>query len=253
MKKNPKILITNDDGFFAPGIYALWEAMREIGDVTVVAPDSEKSAVGHAITLTDPIRVQEMNGKNGYKGFAVKGTPTDCVKLASRALMDSKPDIVVSGINSGGNIGSLIIYSGTVSAATEGTILGIPSVAISLTSVKGGDMTASQLVARKVVNQVLQKGLPKGTLLNVNVPNIPHDEIKGIRVTKQGDIVFNDEFEKREDPRGKIYYWMGGTTSTDFNEDTDGYAIQNGYVSITPIHYRLTEDSFLDTLNGWEF
>jgi 5'-nucleotidase len=253
MNKKPTILITNDDGIFAPGIYALWEAMKEIGDITVVAPDSEKSAVGHAITLTDPIRVQKVNGKNGFMGYAVKGTPTDCVKLASRALMDAPPDVVVSGINSGGNIGSLIIYSGTVSAATEGTILGIPSVAISLTSVKGGDMSASQLFAKKVVKQVLQNGLPKGILLNVNVPNVPQDEIKGVRITKQGDIVFQDEFEKREDPRGKIYYWMGGTTSEDFDEETDGYAVQNGYVSITPIHYRLTEDSFLDTLNGWDF
>jgi 5'-nucleotidase len=249
----PKILVTNDDGIFAPGIYALWEAMREIGDVTVVAPDTEKSAVGHAITITDPIRVQKINRKNGFEGFAVKGTPADCVKIAGRALMKSPPDIVVSGINSGANVGSNIIYSGTVSAATEGTILGIPSIAISLNSVKGGDMNASQEVAKTVVKKVLKKGLPVGVLLNVNVPNIPLDIIKGYRITKQGKIVFKDQFEKREDPHGKFYYWMKGEIINDTNKDTDGYAIQNDFVSITPIHYQLTNKSFLKTLKSWEF
>jgi 5'-nucleotidase len=249
----PKILVTNDDGIFAPGIYALWEAMREIGEVTVVAPDTEKSAVGHAITITDPIRVQQINRKNGFVGFAVKGTPADCVKIAGRALMKSPPDIVVSGINSGANVGSNIIYSGTVSAATEGTILGIPSIAISLNSVKGGDMNASQKVAKTVVKKVLKNGLPKGVLLNVNVPNVPLDIIKGYRITKQGKIVFKDQFEKREDPHGKFYYWMKGEIINDTNKDTDGYAIQNDFVSITPIHYQLTNELFLKTLKNWEF
>ncbi len=249
----PKILVTNDDGIFAPGIYALWEAMREIGEVTVVAPDTEKSAVGHAITITDPIRVQQINRKNGFVGFAVKGTPADCVKIAGRALMKSPPDIVVSGINSGANVGSNIIYSGTVSAATEGTILGIPSIAISLNSVKGGDMNASQKVAKTVVKKVLKNGLPKGVLLNVNVPNVPLDIIKGYRITKQGKIVFKDQFEKREDPHGKFYYWMKGEIINDTNKDTDGYAIQNDFVSITPIHYQLTNELFLKTLQSWEF
>lgn len=253
MKDKPRILITNDDGIFAPGIYALWEAMTEIGDVTVVAPDSEKSAVGHAITLTDPIRVQEMKSKNGFVGFAVKGTPADCVKIAGRALMETPPDIVVSGINSGANIGNDIIYSGTVSAATEGTFMGIPSVAISLTSIKGGDMSVSKEVATKVVTNVLDKGLPNGILLNVNVPNIDKDMIKGYRITKQGDIVFEDKFEKREDPRGKFYYWMSGKHSKDYKKDTDAAAINDGYISITPIHYKLTDNSFIKTLNTWNF
>ena len=253
MNKRPNILVTNDDGIFAPGIYALWEAMNEIGDVTVVAPDSEKSAVGHAITLTDPIRVQEMKGKNGFSGFAVKGTPADCVKIAGRALMETPPDIVVSGINSGANIGSDIIYSGTVSAATEGTILGIPSVAFSLTSIKSGDMSASKTVAKNVVGKIISNGLPNGILLNVNVPNIPQDSIKGYKVTKQGNTVFKDSFEKREDPRGKFYYWMGGESTKDADEETDSYAVHEGYISITPIHYQLTEKSFLKNLNSWDF
>ena len=253
MIKRPKILVTNDDGIFAPGIYALWEAMQEIGDVTIVAPDSEKSAVGHAITITDPIRVEKIQRKNGFKGFAVKGTPADCVKIAGRSLMKSPPDIVVSGINSGANVGSNIIYSGTVSAATEGTILGIPSVAISLNSIKGGDMTASQKVAMTVVKKVLENGLPSGILLNVNVPNISEEAIKGYRITKQGKLVFKDRFEKREDPRGKFYYWMKGEIVNDTDTESDGYAIQNDYISITPIHYQLTEESFLKTLKSWEF
>jgi 5'-nucleotidase len=253
MIKRPKILVTNDDGIFAPGIYALWEAMQEIGDVTIVAPDSEKSAVGHAITITDPIRVEKIQRKNGFEGFAVKGTPADCVKIAGRSLMKSPPDIVVSGINSGANVGSNIIYSGTVSAATEGTILGIPSVAISLNSIKGGDMTASQKVAVTVVKKVLENGLPSGILLNVNVPNISEEAIKGYRITKQGKLVFKDRFEKREDPRGKFYYWMKGEIINDTDSESDGYAIQNDYVSITPIHYQLTEESFIKTLESWEF
>ena len=253
MNKRPQILVTNDDGIFAPGIYALWEAMAEIGDVTVVAPDTEKSAVGHAITITDPIRVQQIHRKNGFEGFAVKGTPADCVKIAGRSLMNTPPDIVVSGINSGANVGSNIIYSGTVSAATEGTIIGIPSIAISLNSIKGGDMTASQKVAKTVVNKVLENGLPKGILLNVNVPNLQEKSIKGYRITRQGRLVFKDRFEKREDPRGKFYYWMKGEIINDTDSDTDGYAIQNDYISITPIHYQLTEESFLKILKSWKF
>jgi len=253
MNKRPQILVTNDDGIFAPGIYALWEAMAEIGDVTVVAPDTEKSAVGHAITITDPIRVQQIHRKNGFEGFAVKGTPADCVKIAGRSLMNTPPDIVVSGINSGANVGSNIIYSGTVSAATEGTIIGIPSIAISLNSIKGGDMTASQKVAKTIVNKVLENGLPKGILLNVNVPNLQEKSIKGYRITRQGRLVFKDRFEKREDPRGKFYYWMKGEIINDTDSDTDGYAIQNDYISITPIHYQLTEESFLKILKSWKF
>ena len=253
MNQRPNILVTNDDGIFASGIYALWEAMQEIGYTTVVAPDTEKSAVGHAITITDPIRVEQIQRKNGFAGFAVKGTPADCVKIAGRSLMKIPPDIVISGINSGANVGSNIIYSGTVSAATEGTIIGIPSIAISLNSIKGGDMTASQKVAVAVVNKVLENGLPKGVLLNINVPNIPFDSIKGYRITKQGKLVFKDRFEKREDPRGKFYYWMKGEIINDTNSDTDGFAIQNDYISITPIHYQLTKDSFLNTLKSWEF
>jgi len=253
MNRIPNILVTNDDGIFAPGIFALWEAMTEIGNVTVVAPDAEKSAVGHAITLIDPIRVQKIRRKDGFEGFAVKGTPADCVKIAGRSLMPNKPDIVISGINSGANIGSDIIYSGTVSAATEGIIIGIPSIAISLDALQGGDMSAAKMVAKIVVKQVIKNGLPDGTLLNANVPNISKNKIKGFKITKQGNSVFEDHFEKREDPRGKTYYWMTGTIVPDSDVESDSYAVKNGFVSITPIHYHLTNKSFINTLNNWDF
>ncbi len=254
MKTQPKILITNDDGIYAPGIFALWEAMDALGDVVVVAPDTEKSAVGHAITISDPIRIQEITRREGFKGYAVKGTPADCVKIAVQGILDSPPDIVISGINAGANVGNNIIYSGTVSAATEGTMLKIPSIAISLDAVRGGNYEPAKTVAQRVVHQVLDRGLPEGVLLNVNVPNIPITDIQGIKITKQGNIFFKDWFEGREDPRGHQYYWMTGKiVDPDSDENCDGVALSQGYVSITPIHYQLTCESFLEPLEQWTF
>jgi 5'-nucleotidase len=252
--RKPSILISNDDGIYAAGIIALWEAMQDMGDVTVVAPDTEKSAVGHAITISDPIRIKKIKSRNGYGGYAVKGTPADCVKIAGRALLKRPPDIVISGINHGANVGTNIIYSGTVSAATEGTMLNIPSVAISLNSIKGGDFEPAKHVARQVVKAVLKNELPQGILLNVNVPNVPHEEIKGYKITRQGNIFFKDRFEKREDPRGQLYYWMTGEI---IDEDSDlifdGTALQKNYISVTPIHYQLTNEPFISKLKKWNF
>jgi len=251
---NPKILVTNDDGIYAPGIKALWEAMSEIGDVTVVAPNREQSAVGHAITVSDPLRVEEVKRSNGFHGFAVNGTPADCVKIAIQALLDEKPDVVVSGINHGSNTGNNIIYSGTVSAATEGTMLDIPSIAISLNSFESTDFSGAQSTVKKVVSNVFKNGLSKKTLLNVNVPAIPESKIKGVKITQQGNATFKDNFEKREDPRGNTYYWMTGKmVDTDSDIENDQKAISEGYISITPIHYRLTNHDFFDELNAWEF
>lgn len=249
-----RILITNDDGIYAPGIKALWSAMSELGDVTVVAPNREQSAVGHAITISDPLRVDEIKRSNGFKGFSVDGTPSDCVKIATQALLTDKPDIIVSGINHGSNTGMNIIYSGTVSAATEGTMLNIPSVAISLNSFDESDFDGAKAAAKAVVAHVLEKGLPEKTLLNVNVPAIPEDEIKGFKITQQGNAAFKDRFEKREDPRGKVYYWMTGhMIDPDTETHMDHYAVLDGYISITPIHYRLTNHEFLDELSSWDF
>ncbi|MEE2765655.1 MAG: 5'/3'-nucleotidase SurE [Candidatus Neomarinimicrobiota bacterium] len=246
----PRILITNDDGIFAPGIYALWEAMCDIGDPIVVAPETEQSAVGHAITLTDPLRVVPVQRSGGFEGFAVTGTPSDCAKIAIKSILDEKPAILVSGINQGANVGTNIIYSGTVSAATEGTVLGIPSIAISLESYKSDDWRGAKKTAVDLARHVLQYGIPKGTLLNVNVPYCDPNEIKGIKITRQGNQYFKDAFDERTDPRGRTYYWMKGKIiDEDDSLDFDGKAVSEKYVSVTPIHFNVTNKSYLIELN----
>jgi 5'-nucleotidase len=253
MAKNPKILVTNDDGIFSPGILALYNAMKEIGDSYVVAPDSEQSAVGHAITISDPLRVKEVE-RNGAKfGWAVNGTPADCVKLAVKAILDFDPDLVVSGINHGPNTAINAIYSGTVSAATEGTFMGIPSIAFSVTSFKKIDLTFPANLAKLIALKVLDKGLPEGTLLNVNIPAVPKDEIAGFRITRQGKGRYEEFFEKRVDPMQRTYYWLGGKKLfLDTDEDIDEVAIQNQYVSITPLQYDLTDYKSINELIKWE-
>ena len=245
----PKILISNDDGIFAPGIYALWEAMREIGDTIIVAPDTEKSAVGHAITLTDPLRVVPVHRSGGFEGLAVSGTPSDCTKIAIKSIMDEKPDLLISGINSGANIGTNLIYSGTISAATEGTMLGIPSIAISLDSYRSDNYSVAKQTAIDIATNVLSNGIPNGTLLNVNVPYCLPDEIKGVKITRQGNQYFKDEFDKRTDPRGRTYYWMKGIIiDKDEELEFDGKAVRENYISITPIQFNMTHESYMDEL-----
>ena len=251
--KKPNILITNDDGIHAPGIYALWEAMSQIGNPTVVAPNTEKSAVGHAITISDPIRIQEITRHGGFEGYSVNGTPADCVKVAIHSILDEKPDLVVSGINMGANIGTNILYSGTVSAANLGTMLGIPSIAFSLDALRKGDFSASKHITQNISTIVIEKGLPTGTLLNVNIPNCNSSDMQGYKVTEQGTEFWEDWLESREDPRGRKYFWMtGNRLNADDSMDLDGYAIANNYVSLTPIHYKLTNESFIPELKTWE-
>ena len=250
----PSILISNDDGIYADGIYALWEAMSEIGETTVVAPNAEKSAVGHAITLSDPIRIEEVIRFDGFKGYAVNGTPADSVKIAVKAIMNVKPDIIISGINAGANVGRSLLYSGTISAATEGTFLGIPSIAISLDALRNMDFSSSKVVAKKIVHMVLENGLPNDTLLNVNVPKDSESGFKGYQITNQGAIYFKDHFEKREDPRGRIYYWMtGDIKDPDTTIESDGVALKKGYVSITPLQLQMTNLDFINELKDWRF
>ena len=245
----PRILITNDDGIFSPGIHALWEAMVELGDPTVVAPNMEQSAVGHAITLTDPLRVDPVKRSGDFEGWSVTGTPADCAKIAIKSILDEKPDLLISGINLGANVGTNIIYSGTVSAATEGTILGIPSIAISLGSYKTDDWRGAKAAAVDLTRHVLEHGVPKGTLLNVNVPYCDPEEIKGIQVTRQGNQYFKDEFEERTDPRRRTYYWMKGQIiDKDKSMEFDGKAVSEKYVSVTPIHFSVTNESYLKEL-----
>jgi 5'-nucleotidase len=251
MKK--KILLSNDDGIYAPGIQALYDAVKDLGDVTVVAPAGEQSAVGHAITLSDPIKAKQIQRNGSCFGYAVGGTPADCVKLAVCALLPEPPDLVLSGINLGPNTGISVIYSGTVSAATEGTILGIPSVAISLSSYQKPQWDTAARVARQVTKHVLRAGLPPDTLLNVNVPSLPAKKIKGYRVTRMGRSRFVEKFDRRTDPQGNVYYWMDGDLELLGDvDDTDIVAVREGYISLTPIWFDLTHREALSTFRAWQ-
>lgn len=237
-----RILVTNDDGIDSPGIAMLVRSMREIGDVVVVAPDRQQSAVGHALTVSSPLRATPFHRDGEVFGWAINGTPADCVKLAVSTLLDHRPDIVVSGINHGSNTSVNAIYSGTVSAATEGTLMGIPSMAVSHVSFDHTtDLTLAGDVARRVASRLLELNLPTGTLLNVNVPHVSAADFKGLRITRQGHSVWKDHYERRRDPQGREYFWLTGEfVSVNEVDDADDIAVANGWASITPIHYELT-------------
>lgn len=245
------ILVTNDDGINAPGIHALVLALREIGNVVVIAPLGEQSAVGHALTVSLPLRVTEFHKNGEFFGYAVSGTPADCVKLALRTYLEEmglpRPDIVVSGINHGRNTAVNIIYSGTVSAATEATVLDVPAIAISLTSyAPDADFSHAAQFAKKFAPIVAKNGLPRGTLLNVNVPPLPLEAMKGMSYTRQGLSYWDDTFEKRVDPQERPYYWLRGHyILVDEDHDIDDIAIREDRISITPLHYDLTHYDFL--------
>jgi 5'-nucleotidase len=222
--------------------------------VVVVAPETEQSAVGHAITLTDPLRVKSINRNGAFFGYAVKGTPADCVKLAINELMNPPPDLVVSGINLGANVGINVIYSGTVSAATEGTILGVPAIAVSINTFSDPDFRPAARFTRLLVRQVKEQGLPPHTSLNVNVPAISESKIRGVRVTRQGITRFVEKFDRRIDPRENVYYWQcGSTPPLEEDGDTDASALANDCISITPIQHDLTNYDFLESLRSWSF
>ncbi|MDD2804134.1 MAG: 5'/3'-nucleotidase SurE [Elusimicrobiales bacterium] len=247
-----EILITNDDGIYAEGISALAAALKKAGNVTVVAPDTQRSAVGHAITISDPLRVVKARRNGEFFGYASSGTPADCVKLGIKALMKKRPDLVVSGINLGGNQAYNVLYSGTVSGATEGALLGIPSIAVSLDTFVNPDYCPAAQFALKLALQCKTRRLPAGTLLNVNVPNLPAKKLKGVRVTNQSRTCFNDWFEKRKDPHGGDYYWMTGDYKPkDADQASDLNALRAGYVSVTPIQFDLTNYKFISELENW--
>jgi len=237
------LLVTNDDGIHAPGLAALAEALGELGDVWVVAPEREQSACGHALTLHRPIRAVPM----GERRFAVNGTPSDCVNLGVLGFLPERPAVVVSGINHGGNLGDDVTYSGTVSAAMEATLLGVPAVAVSL--LDGGDLAHARAVARVVTTRVLVEGLPRKTLLNVNVPP---QAPRGLRVTRLGHRVYSDKIVEHTDPRGRTHYWIGGgEPSWEALEGTDMAAIHEGYVAITPVHLDLTNHGAVTRMAEW--
>lgn len=249
------VLLTNDDGIKAKGLFTLYNTFKKDSkfDVKIVAPENERSAVGHAITVFDPISIKKEYRNGDFYGYAVNGTPADCVKLAISAILDRKPDILISGINRGPNLGGNIIYSGTVSAATEGTMYDIPSIAVSIDNLKDTDYSYAAEFVKKIATLIIEKdGLPEGTLLNINIPDVTPSQIKGVKITCQSNSKFKDVFIKKVDPRGKECYWMDGEfVEVCKREDDDYTAIKNNYISITPIHYDLTDYEKIEYLRGW--
>lgn len=250
-----KILISNDDGILSNGIHALIEALSPCHEVYVVAPDRERSAAGHSLTLHTPLRVEEVDPKYGAKRcWMTTGTPGDCVKLAINAILseEEKPDLVISGINHGPNLGADILYSGTVSCAMEGAMMGYPSIATSLASMKTEyeDFKFSANFVAELLNRLETYKIPPKTILNINIPGLEKEDIGGIAVTELGSRMFTDEYEKRVDPRGKVYYWMAGELITEPEESsTDIAAVRNNMISITPITYEMTRTNLMKELS----
>lgn len=241
----PLILVTNDDGIGAPGLAALAGALEPLGEVHVYAPDRQRSAVGHGVSLHTPLRVTD----TGERRRMVDGTPTDCVMLAVRGLLPRRPSLVVSGINSGANLGDDVTYSGTVAGAYEGMLLGIPSLAVSNIAHAPAHYGASAAVAARLAARVLERGLPPEVMLNVNIPDLPGDQLAGIAVTRMGRRNYQDEIVEREDPRGGRYYWIGGAQPDHYPEaGTDFEAVGRGMVSVTPLHRDITAHAALPDL-----
>jgi 5'-nucleotidase len=248
-----RILITNDDGITAPGLLALKRELEQLGRVMAVAPDRPRSASGHAITLHKPLRVARVTLPDGQEGVATNGTPSDCVLLAVGDLLDERPALVVSGINQGPNLGEDLTYSGTVSAAMEGAIMGIPSFAISVASYEAEHFDTAARFAGRLAREIQRRGLPPGTFLNVNVPDLPEAEIAGVAVTRQGRCRYSGRLEKRTDLRGRTYYWLAGDLQEmGSREGTDLAAIAANRISITPVQLDLTHHEFLAEMRSWQ-
>ena len=245
-----RFLLTNDDGIYAKGLSALNKELSREADCLIVAPETEQSAVGHAITISRPLMVRRATKNDKFLGYAVCGTPADCVKIGITELSDKPVDLVVSGINRGGNAGINVLYSGTVSAATEGAILGVPALAVSLDTHKEADFTYAAKFARRMTRLILNnREQLKGSAINVNVPCIPREKIKGVVVVRQAQSNIVETFEKRIDPRENIYYWFAGESQCARKlKDTDVGALAAGFITITPIHFDLTRYDLLDTL-----
>jgi 5'-nucleotidase len=252
-----RILLTNDDGIYAPGLRALRKELLALGDVTVVAPATEQSAVGHSITLLTPLLVQEVvDESNQFLGWAVEGRPADCVKLALLELLREPPDLVVSGLNAGSNAGINVLYSGTVAAAIEGSFYQHLSIAVSLeyTKPKPLDFPRAADLARRVIEQILARQPPAGTLLNVNIPSFDKGPIRGIRVVPQNLAPYVETFDRRVDPRGRVYFW----STPDFScpephPDTDVTAMAEGYITVTPLQFNLTDAAQLEQMRAWSW
>lgn len=252
------ILVTNDDGITSPGLLALAQAMRALGKVTVMAPDRNWTASGHVKTLERPLRVREAVLADGSAAFSTDGAPSDCVALALLGVLPEAVDWVIAGVNPGENVGHDVTYSGTVTAAIEAAITGLPGVAVSLQLPEKRpavlDFNPAAEIARRVVAQAMQSGLPSGNLLNINVPYLPLEQIRGVRITRQGLRIYRDELVERADPRGRPYYWIGGEAPTGVIEDgSDWGALAEGYVSVTPLQLDLTAHSLMEKMRQWRF
>ena len=254
--KRPLILVTNDDGINAPGIRTLISVVKNIGDVIVVAPDSPQSGMGHAITINSTLHSSRITPKNSeIIEYSCSGTPADCVKLAINELMPRKPDLCVSGINHGSNSSINVIYSGTMSAAIEAGIEGVPSIGFSLLDYSwNADFSQSKDYIRKITLNALNSGIPKGVVLNVNIPAVKKSDIKGVKICRQAKAYWVEEFDKRKNPLGQEYYWLTGKfVNKDQGEDTDEWALKNNYISIVPVEFDLTAHHAIQDLNQWDF
>jgi len=237
-----RILLTNDDGINAPGLAALRSAVADLGEVVVVAPDMERSGVAHSITLAQPLRIRKVYHGHEFFGYGINGAPADCVKLACREILDQLPDMVLSGINLGANAAINVLYSGTVAAAIEGAMLGVPSLAFSLAETERPDFAEAAAIARELLEKLLTNWPPPHKLLNVNIPGLPRSRLRGIRVTHQSASAYRELYDKRTDPWGRTYFWITGELTREFEREpeSDLRALAEGYISITPLHYDLT-------------
>jgi 5'-nucleotidase len=251
--QKPLILVTNDDGISAPGIKALIAAVSHLGEVVIVAPDSPQSAMGHAVTISKPLRLEKTTIHEPLLAYQCSGTPADCVKIAVDKVLHRKPDLLVSGINHGSNSSINILYSGTMSAAVEGGIEGIPSVGFSLCDFSfEADFSLAAKIAANVAENILNNGLPQGVLLNVNIPKLSEDQFKGVKICRQAWAKWEEDFDERKDPNGKSYYWLTGKfVNYDKGDDTDEWALANGYASVVPVHFDLTAHNALSYLHQW--
>lgn len=255
MSKKPLILVTNDDSIVAPGIRTLISVMKEIGEVVVVAPDSPQSAMGHAITINNTLHIEKVTIDSELENeYSCSGTPVDCVKMAVHEILKRKPDLCVSGINHGSNSSINVIYSGTMSAAVEAGIEGIPAIGFSLQDFSwNANFEPVKSYVKNIALNVLENGLPDGVILNVNFPKLEQKDIKGIKICRQARALWKEVFDKRTNPQGKEYYWLTGEfINIDQGEDTDEWALSNGYVSVVPVQFDLTAHHAIQTLNTWQ-
>ena len=250
----PLILITNDDGIFAPGLRTLISVMQHLGDVLVIAPDKPMSGMGHAVTISTPLRVHKIKSEEGYTEYSCNGTPADCVKLGHKAILGRKPDLVVSGINHGSNASVNVLYSGTMAAVIEGAMENIPSIGFSLDDYSyNADFSKCEPYIKSIAENVLKSGLPEYTCLNVNIPSVNGSPIKGIKIARQAMAYWDEKFDQRQDPHMRDYFWLTGVfRNRDEAEDTDEWALRNNYVAVVPLHFDLTSHKTIPLLRDWE-